>query len=428
MTQPPIQPPTTPLIDAGRWPDLARVPDHQVRAHIARRLFTHALKNIPVTVVAPNGLALAGAGVPGGGGPVLRIRRPQEFLNRLGTDGLIGFGESYQTGAWDTETGDELAALLTEMASRLEDLVPKPLQRLRRLAAPHMPREQDGDNRGARHNAHAHYDLSNDMFGLFLDPSMTYSSALFDPVADAEGPGDLHAAQQRKIDAMLDTAGVRKGSRVLEIGSGWGALAIKAAGERGATVLSLTLSREQQELAQRRIADAGLSDRVEVRLADYREIAEEQPFDAVVSVEMIEAVGLRYLPDYFEAIERNLAPGGRVAIQAITMAHHRMLATQDSYTWIHKYIFPGGLIPSISELEHAADDVGLRLTARRDFGLDYARTLRAWRHRFEENWPEVAALGFDDVFRRTWRFYLAYCEAGFAAGYIGVSQLTYTRR
>jgi cyclopropane-fatty-acyl-phospholipid synthase len=423
MTHPPI-----PLIDTDRWPDLARVPDRPVRARIARRLFTHALKDVPVTVVAPTGLALAGAGVPGGGGPVLRVRRPKEFLNRLGADGLIGFGEAYQTGAWDTETGDELVALLTELASRLEDLIPRPLQRMRSLAAQHMPREQDGDRRGARHNAHAHYDLSNDMFEAFLDPSMTYSSALFDPVADADGPGDLHAAQLRKLDAMLDAAGVRKGTRLLEIGSGWGSLAIKAAGERGATVLTVTLSEEQQELARKRVAAAGLADRVEVRLADYREVAEAQPFDAVVSVEMIEAVGRRYLPDYFQAIERNLAPGGRVAVQAITMAHHRMLATEDSYTWIHKYIFPGGLIPSIPELEHAAGTAGLRLAARRDFGLDYARTLRTWRHRFEENWPRIAALGFDEVFHRTWRFYLAYCEAGFASGYLGVSQLTYTRR
>ncbi|MBS2532400.1 class I SAM-dependent methyltransferase [Catenulispora sp. NF23] len=423
MTHPPI-----PLIDTARWPDLARVPDRPVRARIARRLFTHALKEIPVTVVAPNGLALAGAGVPGGGGPVLRVRRPKEFLNRLGADGLIGFGEAYQTGAWDTATGDELVALLTELASRLEGLIPRPLQKLRGLAADHVPREHDGDEHGARHNAHAHYDLSNEMFEAFLDPSMTYSSALFDPVADADGPGDLHAAQLRKIDAMLDAAGVRKGTRVLEIGSGWGSLAIKAAGERGATVLTVTLSEEQRELARRRIAAAGLSDRIEVRLADYREVAEEQMFDAVVSVEMIEAVGRRYLPDYFQAIERNLAPGGRVAIQAITMAHHRMLATQDSYSWIHKYIFPGGLIPSIPELDYAAGTAGLRLAARRDFGLDYARTLRAWRHRFEEQWPRVAALGFDEVFRRTWRFYLAYCEAGFASGYIGVSQLAYTRR
>ena len=417
-----------PLIDTGRWPDLARTPDRPVRARVARRLFTHALKNVPVTVVAPNGLALAGAGVPGGGGPVLRVRRPKEFLNRLGADGLIGFGESYQTGAWDTESGDELVALLTELAARLEDLVPAPLQRMRSLAAQHMPREQDGDRRGARHNAHAHYDLSNDLFEAFLDPSMTYSSALFDPVADADGPGDLHAAQLRKIDAMLDAAGVRKGTRLLEIGSGWGSLAIKAAGERGATVLAVTLSEEQQDLARKRIAAAGLADRVEVRLADYREVAEEQPFDAVVSVEMIEAVGRRYLPDYFQAIERNLAPGGRVAVQAITMAHHRMLATQDSYSWIHKYIFPGGLIPSIPELDYAAGTAGLRLAARRDFGLDYARTLRIWRHRFEENWPRVASHGFDEVFRRTWRFYLAYCEAGFASGYLGVSQLAYTRK
>ncbi|NUP50296.1 MAG: class I SAM-dependent methyltransferase [Catenulispora sp.] len=423
MAQPPIL-----LIDADRWPDLARVPEHPVRARIARRIFTHALKDVPVTVVAPNGLALAGAGVPGGGGPVLRVRRPKEFLNRLGRDGLIGFGEAYQTGAWDTGSGDELVALLTELALRLEHLVPGPLQRLRRMQVQHVPHDQRGDHDGARNNAHAHYDLSNDMFELFLDPSMTYSSALFDPVADADGPGDLHAAQLRKLDAILDAAGVRKDTRLLEIGSGWGSLAVKAAGERGATVLALTLSEEQRDLAARRVAEAGLTDRVEVRLADYREVTGEQPFDAVVSVEMVEAVGNHYLPDYFQAIERHLAPGGRAAIQAITMAHHRMLATQDSYSWIHKYVFPGGLIPSIPALDDAADAAGLRLAARRDFGLDYARTLRAWRHRFEANWPRVAALGFDEVFHRTWRFYLAYCEAGFTSGYLGVSQLSYTRR
>ena len=416
------------LIDADRWPDLVQTPDVPVRARIARRLFTHALKEIPVTVVGPNGLALAGAGVPGAGGPVLRVRRPREFLNRIGADGLIGFGEAYQTGAWTTESGDELAALLTVLAGHIAELVPKPLQRLRAWHVAHTPPTEDGDTQGARRNARAHYDLSNDLFALFLDSSMTYSSALFDPMADADGFADLHAAQLRKIDAVLDAAGVRKGTRLLEIGSGWGALALKAAGERHAAVTTLTLSPEQQELARRRVAEAGMADRVEVRLADYREVAEPRRFDAVVSVEMIEAVGRRYLPEYFQAIERNLADGGRVAIQAITMAHERMQATQDTYTWIHKYVFPGGMIPSIEELEQAAAKSGLRLVARRDFGLDYARTLRAWRHRFEENWPRVEALGFDEVFRRTWRFYLAYCEAGFASGYLGVSQLTFARR
>jgi cyclopropane-fatty-acyl-phospholipid synthase len=418
------------LIDAGRWPDLAASPENPVRARIARRLVTHALRDLPVTVVGPSGVALAGAGRPGGGAPVLRVRRPAEFLNRLGRDGLIGFGEAYQTGAWTTEDGDELAALLEILAGHIAELVPRPLQRLRALHVQRMPEAEDPNTRGARNNARAHYNLSNDLFAQFLDPSMTYSSALFDPVADADG-ADLHAAQLRKIDAILDAAAVRKGTRLLEIGSGWGALAIKAAGERGAHVLTLTLSEEQQELARRRVAEAGLAHRVEVRLADYREVApanEADRFDAVVSVEMIEAVGRRYLPDYFRAIERNLAAGGRVAIQAITMAHHRMLATQQSYTWIHKYIFPGGMIPSVEEMAASAGTSGLRGAARRDFGLDYARTLREWRHRFEANWGEVAKLGFDDVFRRTWRFYLAYCEAGFGSGYLGVSQLAYTRR
>jgi cyclopropane-fatty-acyl-phospholipid synthase len=417
------------LIDADRWPDLAAVPDNPVRARLARRLVTHALKDLPITVVGPNGLALAGAGRPGGGAPVLRVRRPAEFLNRLGRDGLIGFGEAYQTGAWTTEDGDELAAVLEVMAGHIAELVPRSFQKLRSIYTSRIPKAEEGDTHGARYNARAHYNLSNDLFAQFLDPSMTYSSALFDPVADADG-ADLHAAQLRKIDAILDAAAVRKGTRLLEIGSGWGALAIKAAGERGARVLTLTLSEEQQDLARRRIAEAGLAHRIEVRLADYREIEaarEDEKFDAVISVEMIEAVGLRYLPDYFRAIERNLAAGGRVAIQAITMAHHRMMATHQSYSWIHKYVFPGGMIPSVEEMAAAAGDAGMRTAGRRDFGLDYARTLREWRHRFEANWGEVAKLGFDDVFRRTWRFYLAYCEAGFGSGYLGVSQLAYAR-
>jgi cyclopropane-fatty-acyl-phospholipid synthase len=266
---------------------------------------------------------------------------------------------------------------------------------------------------------------------------MTYSSALYSGAqAAAEYQPDaaalaLHDAQLRKIDSILDAAGVHGGSEVLEIGSGWGALAIRAAGERGAHVTTLTLSKEQKALAEQRIARAGLSDRIEVRLADYREVGPPQGasgYDAVVSVEMIEAVGERYWRDYFETIDKLLAPGGRAVVQSITMAHHRMLATRKTYTWIHKYIFPGGLIPSVTAIEQALRTrTRLRLVRRLDFGEDYARTLRTWRERFEEHWPAISALGFDEVFHRTWRFYLAYCEAGFASGYLGVSQLTMTR-
>lgn len=419
-------------VDPQRWPDLARVPDAGLKARLARKVFARAVAHLPLRVVGPSGRRLGGGGDERSA--VMRLNRPREFFARLGVHGLIGFGEAYQTGAWDA---DDLAAVLGAFARRIADVVPRPLQKLRGLYVARFPAGENGSPANARRNIERHYDLSNDLFELFLDESMTYSSGLyggaqaasdFEPDADADA---LHEAQLRKIDAVLDAAGVREGSKVLEIGSGWGALAIRAAAERGAHVTTLTLSTEQKALAEQRIAQAGLGDRVEVRLVDYREVGPPQGtpgYDAVVSVEMIEAVGERYWRDYFETIDRLLAPGGRAVVQSITMAHQRMLATRKTYTWMHKYIFPGGLIPSVTAIEQALRArTRLRLVRRLDFGEDYARTLRTWRDRFEAHWPAANALGFDEVFHRTWRFYLAYCEAGFASGYLGVSQLTFTR-
>ncbi len=418
-------------VDPGRWPDLAEVPRAEIKERFARKVFARAVSHLPLRVIGPSGRRLGGGG--DGQSPVMRLNRPREFFARVGVHGLIGFGEAYQTGAWDA---DDLAAVLSAFARRVADIVPRPLQKLRGLYVAHFPSGEEGTPTNARRNIERHYDLSNDLFELFLDESMTYSSALYGDTRaavayepDAEA-AVLHDAQLRKIDAILDSAGVREGSKVLEIGSGWGALAIRAAGERGADVTTLTLSREQKALAEARIAQAGLSDRIEVRLADYREVGRppgSTGYDAIVSVEMIEAVGERYWPAYFQAIDRLLTPGGRAAVQSITMAHQRMLATRSTYTWIHKYIFPGGLIPSVTAIEQALKATRLRLVRRLDFGEDYARTLRTWRDRFEAHWPAANALGFDEVFHRTWRFYLAYCEAGFATGYIGVSQLTFTR-
>ena len=419
-------------VDPQRWPDLAQVPPAGVKARLARKIFAQAVAHLPVRVVGPGGRRLGGGGDERSA--VMTLNRPREFFARIGAHGLIGFGESYQTGAWDA---DDLAAVLSAFARRVADLVPRPLQKLRGVYVAHFPSEEDGTPVNARRNIERHYDLSNDLFELFLDESMTYSSALYGGVQAAVDyePDDeasaLHQAQLRKIDSILDAAGVREGSKVLEIGSGWGALAMRAAGERGAYVTTLTLSKEQKAMAEERIAAAGLSDRIEVRLADYREVGPPQGatgYDAIVSVEMIEAVGERYWPEYFETIDRLLAPGGRAAVQSITMAHQRMLATRKTYTWIHKYIFPGGLIPSVTAIEQSLRArTRLRLVRRLDFGEDYARTLRTWRDRFEAHWPAVSALGFDEVFHRTWRFYLAYCEAGFASGYLGVSQLTFAR-
>ncbi|MGH3236740.1 MAG: class I SAM-dependent methyltransferase, partial [Streptosporangiaceae bacterium] len=218
---------------------------------------------------------------------------------------------------------------------------------------------------------------------------------------------------------------VGPGGRVLEVGTGWGELAIRAA-RRGASVLTVTLSQEQQALAARRVAEAGLAGRVRVELRDYRDV--EGEFDAICSVEMLEAVGERYWDAYFAALDQHLAPGGRIGLQTITMPHDRMLATRHTYTWIQKYIFPGGLLPSVTAIENSlARATRLRITAREDFGAHYTQTLRMWRERFGARADEVARLGLDEVFHRMWNFYMCYSEAGFRAGYIGVSQLTLAR-
>jgi len=407
-------------IDADRWPDAAAAAGSPARAAVARVLFGAAVVRLPLRVRVPDG-GLAGAGGPGT--PVMEIRRPREFFRRIGASGLIGFGESYMAGEWDS---NDLTALLTVFAGHAAELVPPWLQPLRRLAVRRQPPGDRPTIAGARRNTGRHYDLSNELFALFLDETMTYSSAIF---AESQGlpvAADhlLAEAQRRKIDRLLDRAGVGPGCRVLEVGTGWGELAIRAA-RRGATVRSITISREQQALAARRVAEAGLAGRVRVELRDYRDV--DGRFDAICSAEMLEAVGERYWDTYFAALDRHLAPGGRIGLQTITMAHDRMLATRHTYTWIQKYIFPGGLLPSVTAIQASLARTRLRITGREDFGAHYAETLRIWRERFGTQGAEVARLGFDEVFTRMWNFYLCYSEAGFRAGYIDVSQLTLAR-
>ena len=402
--------------DPGRWPDVAAVPRGAGRARVAEAVFTHAAARLPVRVVT------AGAGAFGAGGdgsPVMTLHRPADFYRRIGAGGLIGFGESYMAGDWD---GDDLTALLTAFARCADTLVPRPLQALRRLYVRRQPAGDDGSEAGAPRNISRHYDLSNDLFALFLDDTMTYSSALF--AQDAGGapvaaPGLLAAAQRRKVDRLLDLAGVGPSSRVLEIGTGWGELAIRAAA-RGALVRTVTLSEQQRALAAERIRAARLAGRAVVELCDYRRVRGE--YDAIVSVEMIEAVGERYWPEYFAALDRLLAPGGRVGLQSITMPHRRMLATRHTHTWVLKYIFPGGLIPSVTAIERNAARAGLRVAGRHDFGAHYAETLRIWGERFGIGAARLERLGFDEVFRRMWQLYLSYAEAGFRSGYLDVSQ------
>ena len=403
---------------ATRWPGIAQTPRTPFKARVAKAVVRPGVNQLPVRLTFPDG-SVWGAG--GTDAPEMHVRRPGAFFSRLGHDTKIGFGEAYMAGDWTTGPDTDLAELLTPFAARLTTIVPPSLQKLRGLVDRQLPQHERNTKEGSKQNIERHYDLSNDLFERFLDPSMTYSAAWFEDPAES-----LERAQERKLDGILDQAGVGEGTRVLEIGSGWGSLAIRAA-RRGAQVTTITISNEQAALARERFVEAGVADRIDLRLQDYRDVTGE--FDAVVSCEMIEAVGEEYWPTYFAKIDEVLAPGGRVSIQAITMAHHRYLTTRNSYGWIQKYIFPGGLIPSPEAIDTslASYTKGLAVTERRSLGQDYARTLHLWRDRFDENWSEIAALGFDETFRRLWEFYLAYCEAGFAVGYLDVFQLRMER-
>jgi cyclopropane-fatty-acyl-phospholipid synthase len=436
----------------SRHPGLEPVPSGArtaVSAAVARRLFAAATRRLDVLVEeAPNSRGIGRTF--GRGGPRMVIHRPDEFYARVGRDGLIGFGEAYLTGAWDA---DDLGGFLTVPAARIATLVPESLQRARAVVTHRTPGHQRSTEANSQANIAHHYDLSNELFGLFLDETLSYSSALFTTsfVAGSDGPAhlvatppeptdssaaegpvglDLADAQARKIERLLDEAGVTAGSRVLEIGTGWGELAIRAA-RRGATIHSITLSVEQLELAEKRVADAGCTDRVRIELKDYRAMAEPEfaaAYDAVVSVEMIEAVGHEFWGTYFRTIDHTLAPGGRVAIQAITMPHDRMLATRGTQTWINKYVFPGGFLPSVQVIDEITSaQTALRRTGILEFGSHYAETLRRWDELFLARRDAVIALGFDDQFMRMWHFYLEYSRAGFASGYLNVQQLTFVK-
>ncbi|MDQ1288844.1 MAG: cyclopropane-fatty-acyl-phospholipid synthase [Actinomycetota bacterium] len=396
-----------------------------LRHLLARKVLTTVLRRVPVRVLLPGGDPL---NVPDPrlfpDPPTIEIVRPADLARRLAANPKIGIGEAYMAGDWRAREGTDLAAALLPFAQRMTTAVPPALQRLRHLVDLRLPEARRNTLSGSRQNIRDHYDLSNDLFAAFLDETLSYSSALFGHGRPWSSQS-LAKAQLRKVNAVLDLAGVRNGTRVLEIGTGWGTLAIEAA-RRGADVTSITLSAEQADLARQRVADAGLTDNVDIRLQDYREV--NGAYDAVVSVEMIEAVGEEYWPEYFTAIDQLLAPGGTAAIQAILMSHDRYLATRRSYGWIQKHIFPGGLIPSAEAVGASVrTHTDLRVTGVTRFGPHYAETLRRWRESFTTAWPKITRLGFDETFRRKWEFYLAYSEAGFASGYLDVAHFQLRR-
>jgi cyclopropane-fatty-acyl-phospholipid synthase len=398
--------------DRTRWPAMRAPHRARARAALAQVLLRRVAARSGIRIDLPDGRII---GPPTG--PTVVVLDAHAFFTRLGRDGKIGFGEAYMAGDWDSP---QLVAVLEALADNVTTLVPRGFHWLRRFYDARHPVGEDNDRRGAKRNISRHYNLSNELFATFLDQSMTYSSACFD------GPDEsLEAAQARKIDNILDMAAVQRGSRVLEIGTGWGGLALRAA-RRGAHVTSVTLSEEQATFARRKIEEAGLAPSVDIRVQDYRDVTGQ--FDAIVSVEMIEAVGEKWWPTYFRRLDALLAPTGKIGIQSIVMDHARLVATRSSWTWIHKYIFPGGLIPSRRAIDETLTNcTTLRVTQDTEFGPSYALTLKRWREHFVDRAQRVDQLGFDATFRRMWTFYLAYSEAGFRSGYLNVVQLRLDR-
>jgi cyclopropane-fatty-acyl-phospholipid synthase len=355
-----------------------------------------------------------------GDGPAAMVRLASwRALVRLAVSGSVGWYKAWAQGEWSSPDPVAVFALFSRNAAVLGDTARAkgPWRLVNRIA--HALRANDRTR--ARRNIEHHYDLGNDFYAAWLDPSMTYSSAVFaEPISALE---PLEQAQQRKVRLLLDRLELRPGQRLLEIGCGWGALAEIAARDYGVGVVGLTLSAEQKAHAERRLERAGLGDRVEIRLADYRDCA--GPFDAVASVEMVEAVGREYWPAYLQSIANALRPGGRAGLQLISMRSNLFERYAANTDFIQTYIFPGGLLIEEGEFRRIGEDHGLEWRDRAGYGLHYAETLRRWRERFDSAVAEERLpAGFDQAFHNLWRYYLMYCEGGFRGGSIDVAQVT----
>ncbi len=341
-------------------------------------------------------------------------------LVRMLVGGETGVGEAYMDGHWSSP---DLAALLRVAALNREALALSagwwrvPLQ-LRRTIAHRLRRNT---RRQSRRNIAAHYDLGNDFYRLFLDETMTYSSAVF-----ATPDQSLSEAQRNKYQRIAEGAGLTRGQHVLEIGTGWGGFALYAAGELGCRVTSITISPEQHDLARERVRAAGLEHLVAIHLRDYRETS--GTYDAIVSIEMLEAVGAEYFETFFRTCDAALVPGGRMSLQTITFPDAAYETQRRGANWIQTYIFPGGLCPSLAVIERATRDTRLLIRGVTDIGPDYALTLRAWGTRFTDSIETVRRMGFDDRFVRMWGYYLALSEAGFATGITQDLQIVFEKR
>ena len=346
--------------------------------------------------------------------------REYRFFRRVMVAGDIGFGEAFTDGDWTTSDLPGLLTLLAANEAVMDDrsiatsLVGRLVNYLRHLQRPNTVK-------GSSRNIRAHYDLSNEFFAAFLDPSMTYSSALFENDAET-----LEQAQRNKLRKIIAKAEITANDHVLEIGCGWGSFALEAVQQTGCRVTGITVSQEQLQLARQRVRDAGLEDRIEIRLCDYRHI--EGQYSKVVSIEMLEAVGHSGLRFFFAACDKALQPGGRAVIQVITIPDRKYTAYRYSSDWIRKHIFPGGHVPSIGAISAAmACSSTLKLDDLEHHGLDYAKTLDLWRQTLMSRQQEILSLGYDETFLRKWEYYFAYCQAGFAAQVIDLAQIVLTK-
>ncbi len=331
-----------------------------------------------------------------------------EALRRLLLGGEVGGGEAYMDGLWSSP--DLVALISLAVANRTDLALSKGWWRVpARIARTVAHRRNRNTTAGSRRNITAHYDLGNDFYRLWLDETMTYSSAVFESSEQS-----LADAQRSKYRRMAELAGLERGQHVLEIGTGWGGFALYAAGELGCRVTTITISPSQHDLARQRVTEAGLSDLVDVQRRDYRDL--EGTYDAIVSIEMLEAVGAEYYRDFFGACERALKTGGRMSVQVITFPHDAYEAQLRGANWIQRYIFPGGVLPSLAAIESSLEGTQLLVTGVQDIRDSYARTLQTWRASFFAHLAEIRAMGFDEYFVRMWDYYLSISEAGFRTG------------
>ncbi|XXK32526.1 class I SAM-dependent methyltransferase [Rhodobacteraceae bacterium nBUS_24] len=349
-------------------------------------------------------------------GPVAQvdIHNPEVFA-RLIREGDLGFSDAYLDSWWSTPDLQSFMDWVHAENDELYDGFPgmslvRAFEKIRFWL-------QSNSKRQARKNISHHYDLGNDFYRLWLDNTMTYSSALF-----TTGQEDLEAAQIAKYASMVDQMGVKEGDHVLEIGCGWGGFAEYAAKERGLKVTGLTISKEQLEFSKNRIKNKGLEGKVDIKLQDYRD--EKGRYDGIASIEMFEAVGQKYWPVYFDTIKKCLHPGRQATLQIITIQEDRWDVYQRGVDFIQKYIFPGGMLPSPNVLKSEVQNAGLSVVKSIEFGQSYSQTLRRWHDTFNAKWDQAAELGFDDRFRRMWNFYLTSCAATFESGNCDVTQIT----